>query len=365
MAFEEKHLRALVEVAQENNASDIHIREGEAPALRIRGGLVPVKSNKNLSAEDIQQLCKIMFKESDADVFDEIKDLDGVFEIKDICRLRYNFYRFNNKSAIVIRIVNMAVSTIDELNLSSTLKHIAKRKRGLVLVTGATGSGKSTTLAAMIDYINTKESRHIVTIEDPIEFIHPQKKSRISQREVGTDTENFQTGLKSALRQDPDVILLGELRDGESVGTAIKAAETGHLVLATLHTTDVVATISRILSLFTPEEQDDVRKRLADALFATVSQRMLKSKVSKTGIIIAQEIMVTSPGIKECIRGEEPLERIYIIIEKGGTNDLGIKCQSFDQHVFKLFKKGLIDETEAKKSVRSQNDFLQKQLIVE
>ena len=217
----------------------------------------------------------------------------------------------------------------------------------------------------MIDYINSKESKHIVTIEDPIEFIHPQKNSRISQREVGTDTDSYQTGLKAALRQDPDVILLGELRDAESISTALKAAETGHLVLATLHTTDVIATIGRILSMFSPDEQDDVRKRLADSLFATISQRMLKSKKSKTGIIIAQEIMVTSPGIKECIRGEETLERIYSIIEKGGTNDLGIKCQSFDQHVYKLFKKDLITESEAKKSVRSQNDFLQKQLIVD
>ncbi len=365
MGFELKHLRALVDVARENNASDIHIREGEAPSLRIRGSLVPVKSNKNLSSEDIRDICKVMFKEHEFDHYDKIRDLDGVYEIPEISRLRYNFYRFNNKAGMVIRLVSMNVLTIDDLNLSSTLKHISKRKRGLVLVTGATGSGKSTTLAAMIDYINTKESRHIVTIEDPIEIIHPQKKSRISQREVGTDTDNFQSGLKSALRQDPDVILLGELRDGDALGIALKAAETGHLVLATLHTTDVVATISRIFSMFPPEEQNDVRKRLADALFSTISQRMLKSTKSKTGIIIAQEIMVTSPGIKECIRGEEPLERIYSIIEKGGTNDLGLKCQSFDQHVYKLFKKGLIDEEEAKKSVRSQNDFLQKQLIVE
>ena len=365
MSFDLKHLRALIEVAMQNNASDVHIREGETPALRIRGGLVPVKSNKDLTTEDILNLCKVILKTEDFDRIDEITDLDGVFEIEGLCRLRYNFYRYNGKAAIIIRIVNMKIYSIDELNLSSSVKSIALRKRGLVLVTGATGSGKSTTLAAMIDYINSKESKHIVTIEDPIEFIHPQKNSRISQREVGTDTDSYQTGLKAALRQDPDVILLGELRDAESISTALKAAETGHLVLATLHTTDVIATIGRILSMFSPDEQDDVRKRLADSLFATISQRMLKSKKSKTGIIIAQEIMVTSPGIKECIRGEEALERIYSIIEKGGTNDLGIKCQSFDQHVYKLFKKDLITESEAKKSVRSQNDFLQKQLIVD
>ncbi len=365
MSFDLKHITALIEVAMQNNASDVHIREDETPALRIRGGLIPVKSNKNLKKEDIKSICEIMFKPEDLRNFDNLLDLDGVYEIPDMCRVRYNFYRYNGKTAIILRIVNMKIHTIDDLNLSASLKSIALRKRGLILVTGATGSGKSTTLAAMIDYINTKESKHIVTIEDPIEFIHPQKNSRISQREVGTDTDNYQTGLKAALRQDPDVILLGELRDAEAIQTALKAAETGHLVLATLHTTDVIATISRMLSMFPPDEQNDVRKRLADALFSTISQRMLKSKESKTGITIAQEIMVTSPGIKECIRGDEQLERIYSILEKGGTNDLGIKCQSFDQHVYKLFKKGLVTESEAKKAVRSQNDFLQKQIIIE
>lgn len=360
MAFSESNFHALVSVALDNGASDIHIRSGEPPCLRIRGDLVPVKSNKNIEMEDVKDICKILFHNDDMmENFDAIKDFDSVYEIENICRMRFNYFRYNNKPGLIIRLVGMKVPSIDELNLSPSLKKIARTKRGLVLVTGATGSGKSTSLAAMIDHINEVETRHIVTIEDPIEYVHPQKKSRVSQREIGTDTEDYKSALRAALRQDPDVILLGELRDADSISTALKAAETGHLVLATVHTTDALATIGRIFSMFPPEELIDVRKRLADALSATISQRMIKGKDRKR-IFIAQEIMVSNPGVKECIRGDEPLERIVSIIEKGGTNALGIHCQTFDQHILKLFEKGLISQDEAEKSVKSQSDFLQK-----
>jgi twitching motility protein PilT len=363
MAFTDKHLKSLVAVAIQNGASDIHIRSGEPPCLRIRGDLVPVKSNKNIEVSDIKNLFEIMItNKKDLENFEELKEYDAVFEIEELCRLRLNYFRYNDKSGMILRIINMSVPTIDELNLSPTLKQIVKKKRGLVLVTGATGSGKSTTLAAMIDYINEKQTKHIVTIEDPIEYLHKQKQSRVSQREVGKDTETFMSGLKSALRQDPDVILLGELRDQESISVALKAAETGHLVMATVHTTDALATIGRILSMFPPEELRDVRKRLADSLFATISQRMVKGK-NKKKAVIAQEIMVTSPGVKECIRGDEPLERILSIIENGGTNEIGVKCQTFDQHIFQLYERGLISKAEAEKAVRSQSNFLQKLII--
>jgi twitching motility protein PilT len=365
MSFTPKHLKSLVEVAMQNNASDIHIREGEPPCLRIRGDLIQVKSNKNIEAQDVRDFCQIIFNdEKTYSQYDKLRELDGVYEIPGSCRMRYNFFKFNGSHGLVLRLVNMKVPTIDELNLSESLKQIIRKRRGLILVTGATGSGKSTTLAAMIDYLNEKETKHILTIEDPIEYLHSQKKSRITQREVGRDTEDYLTGLRSALRQDPDVILLGELRDSESVAVALKAAETGHLVLATVHTTDAVATISRILSMFPPEEVNEVKKRLAESLYSTISQRMLKAK-DKGKIAIAQEIMVSNPGVKECIRGDEPLERILTIIEKGGTNELDITCQSFDQHILQLYEKGLITQKEAEKSVKSKSNFLQKLLIEE
>ncbi len=363
MAFTDKHLKSLVSVAIQNGASDIHIRSDEPPCLRIRGDLVPVKSNKNIDENDIKNICTEVFQDKEVlEDYDNLKDYDSAFEIEGLCRLRFNFFRYSGTTGLILRIINMTVPTIDELNLSPALKEIVKKKRGLVLVTGATGSGKSTTLAAMIDYINEKQTKHIVTIEDPIEYLHSQKNSRISQREVGRDTETFMSGLKSALRQDPDVILLGELRDQTSISTALKAAETGHLVMATVHTTDAIATIGRILSMFPPEELKDVRKRLADSLFATISQRMIKGK-NKKKALIAQEIMVTSPGVKECIRGDEPVERIIAMIEGGGTNEIGVKCQSFDQHIFEFYQKGLISKDEAEKAVRSQSNFLQKLII--
>ncbi|EQC45261.1 type IV pilus twitching motility protein PilT [Bacteriovorax sp. Seq25_V] len=363
MAFSLNNLNSLISVALQNNASDIHIRSGEPPCLRIRGELVPVKSNKNIEFEDVKDICNIIFPQHELEHFDHIKDLDFVYEIPELCRIRYNFFRYSNKIGLILRLVPMNVPEIDDLNLSPILKSIVTKKRGLILVTGATGSGKSTTLAALINQINETETRHIVTIEDPIEFLHPQKKSRITQREIGTDTEDFTSALRAAMRQDPDVILIGELRDAESISTALKASETGHLVFATVHTTDAIATIGRILSMFPPEELIDVRKRLADSLFATISQRMVKSTKVKRGVVIAQEIMVTNPGVKECIRGEEPMDRIIQIIEKGGTNELGVKCQSFDQNIMELYKKGLITKAEAEKSVRSKSDFVQKLMI--
>lgn len=363
MSFSLKNLTTLFEIAMQNGASDIHIRCSEPPCLRIKGELVAVKTNKDIGPQDIKDICQIMFPPHVFVNFDKTYDFDSVYELEGICRVRFNFFRYSGKYGLILRIVPMQIPNIDDLNLSPILKKIVSKKRGLILVTGATGSGKSTTLAAMINQLNETESKHIVTIEDPIEFLHPQKKSRITQREVGTDTPDFDTALKFALRQDPDVILLGELRDSESVSTAMKAAETGHLVLATVHTTDAIATISRILSMFAPEEVPDVKKRLADSLFATISQRMIKSHMVKKGVVIAQEIMVTNPGVKECIRGEEPLERIISIIEKGGTNELGVKCQSFDQNVMELFKRGLITKEDAEKGVKSKSDFLQKLVI--
>jgi twitching motility protein PilT len=358
MAFTKQNLVSLVKVAVDHGASDIHIRTEEKPCLRIRGELVPIQT-KEFTPEDMKEIAKMVLQKKDLiERLPTLKEFDGGFAIKGLCRIRYNFLRYDGKIGIIMRIVNAKIPTIADLGLPSILKKIAEMKRGLILVTGPTGSGKSTTLASMIDHINDTKSCHIVTVEDPVEYLHPQKKSRLTQREVGKDTEDFNIALRGALRQDPDVILIGEMRDPETVQIALKAAETGHTVFSTVHTTNAVATIGRIISMFPPEEQKDVRKRLSVNLHSTISQRMLKRADGK-GVVIAQEIMVTTPGIKECIEGDEPLERIIDIVEEGfGPGGNG--SQSFDQHILWLFENRISDKETALGAVSSQSDFIQR-----
>jgi twitching motility protein PilT len=359
MAFQEKHLASLIKVGVDHGASDVHIRTNEPPCLRIRGDLVPVQT-KNFTLEDVTDLARILTGKK-LEKFTDYNELDGSFDIEGLCRLRFNSFVYNKALGIILRIVKTEIPTFDQLGFSSTLKKIALSKRGLVLVTGATGSGKSTTLAAMINYINRKRYAHIVTIEDPIEYVHNQEYSRITQREIGVDTPNFNAALRAALRQDPDVILIGEMRDPETISIALKAAETGHLVLSTVHTTDAITTIGRIISMFSPDEQEDVRKRLAENLKATISQRMLKGN-KKTNVVIAQEIMVNTPGIRECILGDEPISRINSIIMQGkGKESSG--SQSFDQHIMELYQAGKISKEVATEAATSESDFIQKLLI--
>jgi twitching motility protein PilT len=354
MAFSPQNFAGLLKVAVQHKASDVHIRSNESPGLRINGELVPVQS-KPFSATDIIDIIKML----DPSIEDptSINERDGGLEIKNLCRLRYNIFRYNNQFGIVLRIVKLDVPTIDELNLPYAIKDISNNRRGLVLVTGATGSGKSTTLAAMIDEINATRPCHIVTLEDPIEYVHQSNKARVSQREIGKDTENFSTGLRGALRQDPDIILIGEMRDPETISIALKAAETGHLVLSTVHTTNALSTIGRIISMFPAEEQGEIRKRLAENLKATISQRMLKAN-TESKVAIAQEIMISTPGIRECIRGEEPLGRIVNIIKEGKGRS-GNGSQSFDQHIMDLYNDRIVTKEQALASVESESDFLQ------
>lgn len=356
-------LKALVDIAIQNSASDIHIRTDESPSFRMKGELFPLKSDKLISATDISEICQLIFPPNIFKNFESLSDYDSAYELDTLCRLRYNFFRYNGKIGLILRIIPRVVQTVEELGLSPVLKEIVKANRGLILVTGATGQGKSTTLAAMINEVNETQTKHIVTIEDPIEFLHTQKKCRVTQREIGSDVKDFSVALRGALRQDPNIIFIGELRDRETVEIALKAAETGHLVLATIHTTDAITTIGRIVSMFGPEEVADVKKRLSESLFATISQRMIKSKKNKKGLVVAQEIMVTGPGIRECIKGEEPLERIVSIIEKGGTNASGLKCQSFDQHIKDLFNRKLITQEDAEAAVKSKVDFLRSLVV--
>ena len=254
---------------------------------------------------------------------------------------------------IILRIIDAEVPTTEELGIPKIVNKIASAHNGLVLVTGATGSGKSSTLAAMINYVNKTKPVHILTLEDPVEYIHQPIKARITQREIGEDTEDFASALRSALRQDPDIILIGEMRDSETIGIALKAAETGHLVFGTVHTTDALNTVGRLISMFPPEEQDAVRARIADNLYATVSQRLVKSKDGK-GRVAAQEIMITSPGIKESIADANKISEIYTYIKKGKR---GSGTQTFDQHLTDLFKDGRISKEEARANASSPDDF--------
>lgn len=358
MGITVKNISELVALGLQHQASDIHLRQGEGPVLRIRGELIPVKS-REFTEDDMLDMAKIFFpSQKMVDDIANIKEWDGGYTLPDVCRLRINFFRFLDKIGLVLRLIKTQVPTLESLNLPPILAKFCKQERGLILVTGATGSGKSTTLASLVNHINQNRHAHIITIEDPIEYVHTQIKSRISQREIGKDTESFASALRAALRQDPDIILIGEMRDPETVSIALKASETGHLVLSTLHTTNTVATIGRIISMFPPEEQPEIRKRLAENLHATIGQRMLKRADNK-GVVLAQEIMATGPGIRDCIMGVEPLSRINEILSKGKLEG-GFGTQTFDQHIMDLFESKAISKETALASVSSAADFTQK-----
>jgi twitching motility protein PilT len=261
--------------------------------------------------------------------------------------------RYQGKLGLILRLISDKVPTTEELKLPPVINRIAGANAGLVLVTGATGSGKSSTLAAMINHINKTSACHVLTLEDPVEYIHNPIKARITQREIGADTSDFNSALRSALRQDPDIILIGEMRDAETISIALKAAETGHLVFGTVHTTDALSTIGRLISMFPPEEQHVVRTRIADNLHATISQRLLKTSDGK-GRVAAQEIMINNPGIKESILDPVKTAEIYTYIVKGKN---GSGAQSFDQAITALYKKGLITMEEAKSNATKPEDF--------
>lgn len=358
MAFSSQNLIDLVQLALKHNATDIHLRTDEVPCLRILGELIPIQT-RPFSKQDISDVCRILIPDEETfKKLSELNEWDGSYSVEGICRLRINIFRYFGKIGLVIRVLKLKIPTLEELKLPNTLARIAENPRGLVLVTGATGSGKSTTLAAMINHINQNRGLHIVTLEDPIEYVHPSLKSRITQREIGNDTADFNQGLRSVLRQDPDVILVGELRDGDTLTTALKAAETGHAVFATLHTTNAIATINRIISLFPADEQSEVRKRLADSLHATIGQRLLKKK-NGSGLVVAMEIMINTPNVRECILGKEPIERMNDFISKGrGVGGNG--SRTYDQHLMELFETRQISKEEALEASDSPTDFQQK-----
>lgn len=344
---------SLVKNAVANEVSDIHLRQDEKPSFRLRGDLVSVKMDP-LTDEDMRAICQVMIKDEDVLLKlskNKLKEYDGSYAVPGVCRVRINFMRYQGKMGLILRIISDKIPTSEELGLPEAINKIASAGQGLVLVTGATGSGKSSTLAAMINYINRNQPVHILTLEDPVEFVHKPVKARITQREIGSDTEDFNSALRAALRQDPDIILIGEMRDAETIGIAIKAAETGHLVFGTVHTTDALSTIGRLISMFPPEEQHAVRGRIADNLHATISQRLVK-KADGKGRVAVQEIMVNNPGIREAIQDPEKTIEIYTYIAKRSNG-----MQTFDQHLTDLYKAGAVTLDEAKSNASKPDDF--------
>ena len=342
-------IRELLHMMIDKRASDLHLKEGRPPMMRIDGKLSPLDMDI-LSNSDLKEMIYSILDEKQRKKFEETNEMDLAYNLEGVARYRANVFKQMGKLEVVMRAIPIKIPTIEELNLPSVLNEIALYPRGLVLVTGTTGSGKSTTLAAMINKINENYNRHIVTIEDPIEFVHTDKKSSISQREVGLDTESFRSALKYVLRQDPDVILIGEMRDDVTVGTALSAAETGHMVFSTLHTMDTIQSINRILDFFPKEQQDQIRIQLAGTLRAVVSLRLIK-KSDGTGMVPAVEVMIVTPTVRGYME-EGKLGSIKDLIKDG--NQFGM--QTFDQSLISLHKKGLISLEEAKRNATSMQE---------
>ena len=343
----------IIKAAVDRDASDLHIKAGDVFRARIDGKLVPL-TKQRLTPEQTKAIAlKLIPSEVDRARIDDIKDYDCSWGAPGIGRFRVNILRQRSSFMIVMRVIPFEVPTIETLNLPRVLEGIGESERGMILVTGVTGSGKSSTMAAVINHINQNLNKHIVTLENPIEFLHRDLNSSVTQREIGPDTESFRHGLRAALRQDPDVILIGEMRDAETIDIAMKAAETGHLLISTLHTADAATTIARIVAMFPPGEQEVARIRLAESLKAVVSQRLLP-KADGKGRIAALEIMVCTPTIRELIRDRNRVGEIKDYIEEG-RDQYGM--QSFDQHLMDLVDADAVTFETAKAAASNPADF--------
>ncbi|MBW2396533.1 MAG: type IV pilus twitching motility protein PilT [Deltaproteobacteria bacterium] len=343
----------ILKVALKGGASDIHLKSGLPPMFRVDGALVPLKNGERILPDDMQKVAAGIMNPVQKARFEEYREADLAYGIPGLGRFRVNVFQQRGTVGIVFRVIPFGVKTIEQLFLPRVIEKIAMEHRGLVLVTGTTGSGKSTTLAAMIDYINSNRTSHIITIEDPIEFLIRDRRSIVNQREIGVDTQSFSNALRAALRQDPDVILVGEMRDFETIETAITAAETGHLVMSTLHTLDATETINRIISVFPPYQQKQVRLQLGAILRAVVSQRLVPRADGK-GRVPALEVMVSTARVRECISDKERTKELSDAIAKGFTT---YGMQTFDQSLMHLVKQELVTYEEALKHVSNPDDF--------
>jgi twitching motility protein PilT len=343
----------LLRTAIGYGASDLHIKAGSLPFMRISGELKPMVDAPRLSPDDTLDMAFSMMSNRQKQRFKETSEVDIAYGVADLGRFRANIFQQRGSVSAVLRVIPDQTRTISELGLPPVIEKICEEQRGLILVTGTTGSGKSTTLAAMIDRINNLRSGHIVTIEDPIEFLHRDKRAFITQRELDVDTRSFAEALRSALRQDPDVILVGEMRDHETISTALTAAETGHLVLSTLHTLDATETVMRIVSSFPPHQQKSVRIQLAGILKAVISMRLMRA-ARGAGRVPAVEVLVSTALIRDYIINEEKTSMIRDAIAEG-TSQYGM--QTFDQSLFYLYQSSLITLEEALKGASNPDEF--------
>ncbi|HPK66408.1 MAG TPA: type IV pilus twitching motility protein PilT [Thermoanaerobaculia bacterium] len=343
----------LLKIAIERKASDLHLKVGSHPIIRIDGRLTLLTELKRLMQEDTIAMAFSMMNARQKQRFKEELEIDIAYSVPGLGRFRCNIFQQRGTVGLVLRVIPGRILTVRELMLPPVLERISEEQRGLVLVTGTTGSGKSTTLAAMIDHINTLRTEHIVTVEDPIEFLHRDKRSIVNQREIDVDTRAFAVALRSALRQDPDVILVGEMRDYETIETALLAAETGHLVFSTLHTLDATETINRIISVFPPHHQKQIRIQLGQVLKAVISMRLMP-RADGAGRVPAVEVMIVTPYIRECIENKEKTKYIREQIALG-TSQYGM--QTFDQSLFQLYKSGLITLEEALRRATNPDEF--------
>ncbi len=347
------HINDLLKIAVERKASDLHLKVGAFPVIRVDGTLLPLADMRRLMQEDTIAMAFSIMSARQKEKFKNNFEIDIAYNVPNLGRFRCNIFQQRGTVGLVLRVIPAKILTIKELLLPPVLEKICQEQRGLVLCTGTTGSGKSTTLAAMIDHINATRNEHVMTIEDPIEFLHRDKKSIVNQREVDVDTKGFSLALRSALRQDPDVILVGEMRDYETIETALTAAETGHLVFSTLHTLDATETINRIIAVFPPHQQKQIRLQLGAVLKAAISLRLMP-RADGLGRVPAAEILIRTNYVRECIENKEKTKYIKDAIQQG-TSQYGM--QTFDQSLYSLYKSGLITLEEALKRATNPNEF--------
>ena len=346
-------MEKIIKAAVDRGASDLHIKAGDVFRARINGKLVPLTKQRLTPDQTKAIALRLIASEEDRARIDKIRDYDCSWGMPGIGRFRVNILRQRSSFMIVMRVIPFDVPTFESLKLPAVLAQVAAAERGMILVTGVTGSGKSSTMAAIINHINQNQQRHILTLENPIEFLHRDINCSVTQREIGTDTDDFRMGLRAALRQDPDVVLIGEMRDAETIDTAMKAAETGHLLVSTLHTPDAVTTISRIVSMFPPEEQEIARLRLAEALHAVVSQRLLP-RADGQGRAAALEVMLCTGTARDMIKDKDRTPELHDYI-KESREQYGM--QTFDQHLMDLVGDGLVTYETAVTASSNPADF--------
>jgi twitching motility protein PilT len=351
-------MQEILQLCVDRGASDLHVKVGQPPILRVSGKLSRTDFDP-LTRDDVQRLVFSILTPEQRKTLEQTYELDCSYGIDGLGRFRVNAYKDRGNYAAALRTIASRTPSIDDLGLPPVVKEIAHTPRGLVLVTGPTGSGKSTTLAAMIDWINENRAEHILTIEDPIEFMHPNKKSVVSQRELGADTKSFENALRAALREDPDIILVGEMRDLETIRLALTAAETGHLVFGTLHTSSAAQTIDRVVDVFPPTQQQQVRTMLSNGLVAVMSQTLLPRSVQQAGSapttkgrVLALEVMINTPAIANLIR-ESKTAQIYSAIQMGGAMGM----QTLESSLAQLVKHGLVTYDDAVAKTSRTEDF--------